>query len=55
MEICLEGGQGSSRTIAPYGTGTTIIFIALCISFAIMFNVFFGTKHHFYPGIFKNL
>jgi hypothetical protein len=22
MEICLEGGQGSSRTVAPLGTGT---------------------------------
>jgi hypothetical protein len=21
MEICLEGGQGSSRTVVPYGTG----------------------------------
>jgi hypothetical protein len=23
-EICLEGGQGSSRTVAPLGTGTGI-------------------------------
>jgi hypothetical protein len=22
MEICPEGGQGSSRTVAPQGTGT---------------------------------
>jgi hypothetical protein len=22
MKICLEGGQGSSRTVAPQGTGT---------------------------------
>jgi hypothetical protein len=23
-DICLEGGQGSSRTVAPLGTGTGI-------------------------------
>jgi hypothetical protein len=25
MEICLEGGQGSSRTVAPWGTGTVCV------------------------------
>jgi tetrahydromethanopterin S-methyltransferase subunit C len=24
MEICLEGGQGSLRTVASYGTGTCV-------------------------------
>jgi hypothetical protein len=25
MEICPEGGQGSSRTVAPLGTGTATL------------------------------
>jgi hypothetical protein len=32
MEICLEEGQGSSRTAAPYGTGTVLPSAHSCVS-----------------------